>query len=196
MRWLKTIILILLLIPSVSYAVDVHLYWEESSGATGYYIYYSTDSGTTWSAAVDASTATDYNMTGMSEAGVVLFCVNAYYSNYISGKKCQSGAWYDYTQSAAGAYAPTDLEFNWDVTGASFTAISGNDGYKIYAKIGSNDWVLINNIGTDTTYSVTRIFNSLVLYRASGYIGATEHINYRSGVWTNWPDTKPSRFRR
>ena len=69
MRIFAAILFILSLSPA--YAVDVGVYWTAESGATGYYVYYSEDSGATWSAGTDAGVATNYTMTGMDEDKVV-----------------------------------------------------------------------------------------------------------------------------
>lgn len=94
---MKKIILLtigIVLMASVSFAVDIPLKWDASIGATGYKIYKSEDMGVTWGTPVDVGNVTTYTYLAVIETKMVLFRVSAYSANGES-IRYWSGAWYD-----------------------------------------------------------------------------------------------------
>ena len=83
------------LTTTMVFAADVTLKWEASPDATGYKIYKSLDTGTTWDVGVDVGNVTTYVYTGVEETGLVMFRVSAYNA---AGETISywSGAWYNY----------------------------------------------------------------------------------------------------
>ena len=85
------ILLIVFAIPT--YAANVNLTWDGSTGATGYNVYMSTDNGTSWCTPQDVGNVVIYTYTGVPDTGLVLFRISAYNTQgeYI---RYWSGAWY------------------------------------------------------------------------------------------------------
>jgi hypothetical protein len=83
-----------MLFASVSFAVDVDLKWDPSSGATGYKIQKSIDLGVTWAAAVDVGNVMSFTYANVEENVLVLFRASAYNA---AGESIRtwSGAWFD-----------------------------------------------------------------------------------------------------
>ena len=93
--WLSVILVGILVGVGISYAADISLKWDASSGATGYKIYKSEDGGTTWNAGVDVGNVVTYTYTGVVETALILFRVSAY-SQAGEAIRLWSGAWYDH----------------------------------------------------------------------------------------------------
>lgn len=62
-------------------SADIHVGWDPVAEATGYKLYKSTDLGVTWDAGMDVGNVTEFTVTGVPDAGVVLFRVSAYNGN-------------------------------------------------------------------------------------------------------------------
>jgi hypothetical protein len=76
------------------HAADFTLRWDPVTGATGYKIYSSTDTGTTWGAPIDAGNVTQKNLTAQPDNALVLYKVSAY--NAVGETIAHwMGAWYD-----------------------------------------------------------------------------------------------------
>lgn len=67
-----------------SYSADVYLQWDASSGATGYRLYYGTNSGD-YSNIVDVGDTAGYTLTGLDAKLTYYFVVRAYDSDGESG---------------------------------------------------------------------------------------------------------------
>ena len=83
-----------LIISSTALAADVTLYWDASTGATGYKLYASTDLGATWSAPHDVGNVQTYVWPNVSDTVLTLFRVGAYNTQ---GEliRTEAGAWYN-----------------------------------------------------------------------------------------------------
>jgi len=86
---------ILIFSIGIAQAAEVTLKWEASADATGYKVYKSLDSGTTWDAGVDVGDVTEYIYTGVEETGLVLFRVSAY-NSFGETISYWSGAFYNH----------------------------------------------------------------------------------------------------
>ena len=87
------IIFSVLLFASFSYADDVILAWDPSTGADGYKIYMSLDRGTTWDVGTDVGNVLTTTITGVPGSGLVIFRVGAYNASG-EGVRTWSGSWY------------------------------------------------------------------------------------------------------
>jgi hypothetical protein len=102
---------IVLLVASIVVvnAADCTFAWKASSGATGYYLEYSTDNGVTWVGkkttgplTPDSNGEVSYLYTGIPETGLVIVRVAA--TNATSeAVRLESGAWYNHQWKPIGA---------------------------------------------------------------------------------------------
>ena len=69
---------LLLLCTAAATAADVELQWNSAVLADGYNIYYSTDLGVSWSAAIDVGNVLTYTVPDIPDTGIVLFRIGAY----------------------------------------------------------------------------------------------------------------------
>ncbi len=94
---MKKFLLILVMVLSASFALaaDVDLKWEASTGAMGYKIYKSEDSGITWETPLDVGNVTTYKYLNVIETKMVIFKVSAY-NEFGESVRHWSGAWYDH----------------------------------------------------------------------------------------------------
>ena len=92
----------LVFFSSAVYAADCDFSWKASNGATGYYLEYSRDGGTTWIGRKDtgplqpnAQGECEWTYLGVPEDGLCLFRVAAV-NSVMSAPRLESGAWYNH----------------------------------------------------------------------------------------------------
>jgi len=88
------VLAIIFLFPIISFAADITLQWDTSTGASGYKIYKSEDMGATWDIGIDVGNVTTYVYPNVAEDKMVLFRASSYNS---SGEsiRFEAGVWYD-----------------------------------------------------------------------------------------------------
>lgn len=169
------------------------LNWSTISGADGYIIEKSTDSGSTWTRAkkVTGGSSSSYTVTSLTPATSYQFRVKAY---KIVGEDVYYGANRTlafYTQLAKVVMKPSYN--NTTVVNLEWSKVTGADGYRIERYV-NNKWTLVKDVtsGNTTTVMLTNITGNGIVckFRIRAY--SSDGASYSE--WTEYSTVKNPTF--